>query len=63
MSFYDLPKVRKQAKPPEALKSMTKETAYRKFCETIQLKKDLQKQLKKLDRDSMKYFLTYTRKD
>lgn len=61
MSFYDLPKVRKQAKQPTALVGMSKETAERKFIEKILLKKRLHKQLKKCERDLTKYYLTMTK--
>lgn len=62
MSFYDLPKVRKQAKQPTALTRMTKETAERKFAEKCCEKRYLQKKLKKVERDLTKYYLTMTKK-
>lgn len=62
MSFYDLPKVRKQAKQPTALTRMSKETAELKFAEKCWLKRDLQRQLKKCERDLMKYYLTMNKK-
>lgn len=60
MSFYDLPKVRIR-KPQTPLKRMRKTTAERKFAEKCNLKRQLQKQLKKCDQDSMKYYLTMTK--
>lgn len=61
MSFYDLPKVR-ISKKVEPLKEMTKEIAERKFAEKCYEKRDLQKQLKKVERDLTKYYLTMTKK-
>lgn len=62
MSFYDLPKVKKQAKPPTPLTRMTKETAEQKFAEKCSEKRDLQRKLKKVERDLTKYYLTMTKK-
>lgn len=60
MTFYDLPKV-KIPKKVEPLKRMTKETAERKFAEKCYQKRDLQRQLKKCERDITKYYLTMTK--
>lgn len=40
---------------------MTKETAERKFVEKCNLELELKKQLRKCDRDMMKYFLNMTK--
>lgn len=61
MAFTELPKVKKRAKRPEALKRMSKETAERKFAEKVNLAVSLKKQLKKCERDITKYYLTMTK--
>lgn len=61
MAFWDFPKPHKLAKQPTALISMSKEVAERRFAEKCALKRNLQKQLRKCERDLTKYYLTMTK--
>jgi len=48
-------------KPPEAIPGMSKKLARKKFNEQCDLKMDLCRQLRKCERDIMKYYLTMTK--
>lgn len=58
MSFYQLPKVRKQRELPKPLTGISIETARKRYIMAELKRRELRKKLKKADRDISKYIGT-----